>query len=316
MDSQDEPGQSEQASRLAQYDDLVRFSKALNDERTFDALLEFIAREAAAVMRAERSSIFLCDRQSNELWARVALGVRDQIIRFPSHLGIAGHSLTTGQSVSVADPYADPRFNADVDRQTGYKTRSILCAPLRARDGQVIGVLEVLNKHGGPFTSGDQHLGETLASQCAVAIENVLLYEQLRAAEELGAEPGSPSPKVLLADDDEMLGVLVAEALGQDVQLVGALDGEEALEKVETERPDLVLLDVTMPRKDGFETCRALRERQAGHELPIIMLTASRRPEDVIHAFEAGANDYIVKPFSLAQLRAKTHTWLLRKASS
>ncbi len=71
-----------------------------------------------------------------------------------------------------------------------------------------------------------------------------------------------------------------------------------------------------MPKKDGLETCRALRAREAGRDIPVIMLTASRRPEDVIEAFQAGANDYLVKPFALAQLRAKTQTWLLRQAGS
>ena len=70
------------------------------------------------------------------------------------------------------------------------------------------------------------------------------------------------------------------------------------------------------PKKDGLETCRALRALEAGRDIPVIMLTASRHPEDVIEAFQAGANDYLVKPFALAQLRAKTQTWLLRQAGS
>jgi DNA-binding response OmpR family regulator len=69
-----------------------------------------------------------------------------------------------------------------------------------------------------------------------------------------------------------------------------------------------------MPGQDAFETCRALRACRAGRETPIIMLSASSRPEDAVRAFEAGANDYIVTPCSPAQLRAKTQTWLLRTA--
>ncbi len=315
MDDLDQLSRSQDAERLAQYDDLVRFSRIVNSERTFDALLEFIVREAAIVMRADRSSIFLLDAEKNELWSKIALGVGDQVIRFPATRGIAGHAVTTNTLVNVPDPYADPRFNQAVDRQTGYRTRSILCAPLCARDGRVIGALQVLNKlDGGPFTSEDEHVIETLASQCAAAIENALLYDQLRAAEASGAEPKSASPKLLFADDDAALVGSVNALLGADFDIVRALDGDDLLRKLQNERPDLVLLAVDMGGKDGFETCRALRTCPAGRELPIIMLSTSTRTEDVIRAFEAGANDYIVKPFAPAQLRAKAHTWLLRTA--
>ena len=118
--------------------------------------------------------------------------------------------------------------------------------------------------------------------------------------------------RVLIAEDDEVLVKLVSDALEEDFEVIAASDGEEAIQKVQAEKPDLVLLDVRMPVKDGLETCRALRASPEGRDLPIIMITISREPEDVVEAFDAGANDYIVKPFSVAQLRAKTHTWLLR----
>ena len=317
MAGQSQPGRSEQSRRLAQYDDLLRFASAVNAERSFEDLFEFVTREAATVMRADRASIFLLNPDKKELWSRVAMGVGDQVIRFPASRGIAGHVVSSGELLNVPDPYADQRFNPDIDRQTGYRTKSILCAPLRARHGELIGALQVLNKlEAGPFTAEDERLIGMLATQCAVAIENAMLYDQLRAAAEHGAQLGSAAPKVLLADDDEALEMIVAEALGENVRIIRAPDGEDALEKLDSERPDLILLDIIMPKKDGLETCRALRAREAGRDIPVIMLTASRRPEDVIEAFQAGANDYLVKPFALAQLRAKTQTWLLRQAGS
>ena len=100
-------------------------------ERAFDDLLDFLAREAVGEMAADRSSIFLLDEARRELWSRVALGMNEQVIRFPADRGIAGHVATTGELLNVSDPYADPRFNPNVDRQTGYRTRSILCGPLQ-----------------------------------------------------------------------------------------------------------------------------------------------------------------------------------------
>jgi CheY-like chemotaxis protein len=303
----------EQNWRRARYDELARFSRAISNERTFDALIEFVAREAAAVMGADRSSVFLLDPATNELWSRVALGIEGREIRFPANRGIAGHVISTGELLNVPDPYVDSRFNPAVDRETGYRTKSILCAPLRAREGSVIGALQMLNKvGGGAFNLDDEHLAETLAAQCAVALENAQMYEQLRAAEQRGAEPETASPKVLLADGDASLESTVTRLLGSGLSIVRAFDGEEALAKARAERPDLVVVAMEMDGKDGFEVCRALRAGADGRHMPVIILSASRRPEDVIRAFEAGANDYMVKPFTAAQLRAKTHTWLLR----
>ena len=140
-------------------------------ERAFDDLLDFLAREAVTEMDADRSSIFLLDEARRELWTRVALGL-DGVIRIPADRGIVGHVTTTGELLNVADPYADTRFNPQVDRDTGYRTRSILCGPLRAPDGRIVGALQVLNKRGGgPFLAIDVKRFERVASRCALEIE-------------------------------------------------------------------------------------------------------------------------------------------------
>jgi CheY-like chemotaxis protein len=310
-----EVGWTDRARQLAGYDDAVRAALAGDAERPLEGLLEFLARDAADALRADRATIFLLNPATDELWARLALGVEDRVIRFPAARGIAGHVVATGAILNIPDAYADPRFNPAIDRETGYRTRSILCAPLRGRDGRVIGALQVLNKlEGGPFTAEDEQRTATRAADCAVVIENVLLYEQLRTEEASGARRAGAAPTVLLADDDPTLEALVAEVLGEEFRVRQVLDGDGALQTAAAERPDVVLLDVRMPGRDGIETCRALRAAPAGREVPIIMLTASQRPEDLIRAFEAGANDYLTKPFAPAQLRAKTQTWLLRTA--
>src|SRR4051794_18211910 len=132
------------ASRTAHYGVIVvdvtasQGGDIVGRERAFDDLLDFLAREAVGEMAADRSSIFLLDEARHELWSRVALGMEEQVIRFPADRGIAGHVATTGEVLNVSDPYSDSRFNPNVDRQTGYLTRSILCGPLRSRDGRVV----------------------------------------------------------------------------------------------------------------------------------------------------------------------------------
>lgn len=286
-------------------------------ESTFDDLLDFLAREAVEEMDADRSSIFLLDEARRELWSRVALGVGHHVIRFPADRGIAGHVATTGEILNVTDPYADPRFNPDVDRQTGYRTRSILCGPLRARDGRVVGVLQLLNKRGdGPFVDADARHFERVAARCAVAIVNALTYDRLRGAERNGAQPSTRSPKVLVADDDTTLLRRVRDLLANDQVVLHAVDADDVVRAAQAEQPDVVLLGVTGDGRRGVAACRALRACPSVRETPIIMLAPAGHPEQVVAAFEAGANDYLIRPFSPAQLRAKTHTWLLRMGSA
>jgi CheY-like chemotaxis protein len=286
-------------------------------ERAFDELLDFLAREAIGEMEADRSSIFLLDEARHELWSRVALGMGEQVIRFPSDRGIAGHVATTGELLNVADPYADPRFNPSVDRQTGYRTRSILCGPLRARDGRIVGVIQVLNKQGdGPFVVDDEHRFERVMSRCALAIENALTFDRLRTAEAGGAQLLVRSPKVLVADRHATTVGRVRELLEDDLIVLHAVDAAELLKTAEDERPDIVLLNVAPDGDDGVTACRLLRSCPTVRETPIIILTPAGRPEQVVAAIEAGANDYLIRPFSPAQLRAKTHTWLLRSGTT
>lgn len=285
-------------------------------ERAFDDLLDFLAREAIVEMQADRSSIFLLDESRHELWSRVALGMNEQVIRFPADRGIAGHVATTGEILNVRDPYADARFNPNVDRQTGYRTRSILCGPLRSSEGRVVGVIQVLNKQGnGPFLPADIERFERVMSRCSVAIENALTFDRLRSAEDGGAQLLVRSPKLLIADRDATVVGQVRDLLEDDLMVLHAVDTAELIKTAEGERPDIVLLNLTDDGRDGVTACKLLRSCAAARETPIIILAPAGRPEQVIAAIECGANDYLIRPFSPAQLRAKTHTWLLRSST-
>ncbi|MGE5327643.1 MAG: adenylate/guanylate cyclase domain-containing protein, partial [Deltaproteobacteria bacterium] len=131
-------------------------------------------------MTADRCTLFLVDRQSGELWSKVAQGADMKEIRVPRGMGIAGHVAKTGETVNIPDAYEDPRFNPEVDRRTGYKTRTILCMPLKNDKNEIVGVMQVLNKAGGIFTQEDEELLDALGSQTAIALENSRLFEEVR----------------------------------------------------------------------------------------------------------------------------------------
>jgi adenylate cyclase len=94
-------------------------------------------------------------------------------------VGIAGECFTTGNCINIDDAYRDQRFNQAVDKDTGYRTRNILCMPIATRGGNKVGVMEILNKKDGAFTAGDQRRLEALCAQAAVSIENAQLFEDV-----------------------------------------------------------------------------------------------------------------------------------------
>ena len=126
---------------------------------------------------------------------------------------------------------------------------------------------------------------------------------------------GKRQIRILLADDDDTIVTIVQTALRLDgFEVVCARDGEEALRLARELDLDLVLLDVEMPLLDGFSVCRELRADPRLKALPILMLTAQRDREGLLTGFAQGATDYLVKPFEVAQLRARVRTWLERSA--
>lgn len=127
-------------------------------------------------------------------------------------------------------------------------------------------------------------------------------------------EATEEQPVVLAADDDEDILELVAFRLERSgYRVLQAHDGAEALELARTSRPDLAVLDVMLPKIDGFELTRRLREDESTNAMPIILLTARAQEADVQRGFAAGADDYIRKPFSPQELRARVQAILGRR---
>jgi len=157
---------------------LFNITRNISTEIKLDNLLLIIMDEVRKALKADRCTVFLLDREKNELWSKVAHGERD--IRFPVNLGIAGYVATTGDVLNIPDAYADPRFNQDIDKKTGYYTRNILTFPMRNKLGEIIGVFQVLNKFEGAFTRQDEQLLDTISVIAATQIENAQLYEEQR----------------------------------------------------------------------------------------------------------------------------------------
>ncbi len=152
----------------------------VTSEIDLGAMLAKVMGEATRMLQADRSTLFLNDEKTNELFSRVAMGDSIGEIRLPNHVGIAGHVFTSGKTVNIPYAYADLRFNPAFDKKTGYFTRSILCVPVINKDGKTIGVTQVLNRRGGPFTSEDETRLKAFTAQVAIGLENAKLFDDVQ----------------------------------------------------------------------------------------------------------------------------------------
>lgn len=169
---------SDPARRVEKLTSILDVARAMSAERDLDRLLRLIVIEAARVVDADRCSLFLLDRERQLLWSKVAQGMGDGIsVKFGE--GIVGHVARTGEVLNLADAYEDPRFQSAVDRSSGYRTRTLLSVPMRNPRGQVVGVLQALNKNEGSFTGEDEELLLVLGGQAAAAVENAVLHEEI-----------------------------------------------------------------------------------------------------------------------------------------
>jgi len=171
----------EQAKK--EHDKELEFLDLVSDvtsELDLASLLQRVMREATRMLNADRSTLFLNDEKTNELWSQVGEGLEVRQIRFPNHMGIAGTVFLSGESMNIPHAYADLRFNPSFDKQTGYFTRSILCVPVVNKNGKVIGVTQVLNKKGGVFSSEDESRLRAFTAQISIALENAKLFDDIQ----------------------------------------------------------------------------------------------------------------------------------------
>ena len=145
-------------------------------------IVEFVTKN----VDADRGTLFLNDEETNELYSRVAQGDLTREIRILNTVGIAGGIFQSQVGEIIHDVYSDERFNKDVDQETGYKTKNMICSPVRTVNGKIIGVIQVLNKNKGRFTKDNLEFVNSVATQAAVSIQNAQnneFFEKKRAQE-------------------------------------------------------------------------------------------------------------------------------------
>lgn len=156
---------------------LVKIGQSVSAETNIDELIRVIAEETKEAIQADRCTVFLYDKNNNELWSKVALGMENSEIRFPADKGLAGHCVKTGETINIKDAYNDSRFNPEVDNKTGYKTKTILCMPIKNLQNEIVGAFQVLNKIDGYFTDEDEDLLVAIGSSAGIALENAQLFK-------------------------------------------------------------------------------------------------------------------------------------------
>lgn len=159
---------------------LLEISRTLNAKTNLDELLSAIVDLACEVLNSERGTLFILDKKKKELWSKVGTGIEMREIRFPADKGIAGEVASTSRIINTSDPYSHPKFNSNIDFETGFKTRSLLCVPMKNFNNELIGVFELLNKKTGQFMSQDEEMLRAFATSTAIAIENAILHERLK----------------------------------------------------------------------------------------------------------------------------------------
>jgi len=160
---------------------LLKATSCLGQSLDLEKTLQVVMDEARELMQADRSTLFLIDQDTGELWSKIATadGQNTMRIRIPADRGIAGFVASTGQTLNIPNAYEDPRFDANVDKQTGYRTRNILCMPIYNSEGELIGVTQLINKHQGNFTPSDEEFMQAFNIQAGIALENAKLFESV-----------------------------------------------------------------------------------------------------------------------------------------
>ncbi len=157
----------------------IEVAKRVNSTIQIDELLKIILEIALEITNADRGTVYLVDEEASEIWSKVLMGDEITEIRLPIGKGIAGYVAQTGETINIKDAYQDPRFNPEVDMKTGYRTKTILCQPIKDKDGKIVGVFQLINKKDGFFTKRDEEMLNALAIHASIAIQNAKMAQEL-----------------------------------------------------------------------------------------------------------------------------------------
>ncbi|HME13049.1 MAG TPA: PP2C family protein-serine/threonine phosphatase [Candidatus Acidoferrum sp.] len=163
---------------------IVEATKRLNSTLDLGELIHIILQIATRQTGAERGTVFLVDKEREEIWSLVGLGLAQHAIRLPITKGIAGWVAREGLPVRLENAYDDARFEPEVDKRLGFRTERLLCLPIRNEDGSIVGVLQLLNKKES-FTAADEAFIDTLSIHVAIALEKAQLHAERVEKEKL-----------------------------------------------------------------------------------------------------------------------------------
>ena len=253
------------ARRVSRLETILDITHEWHQTNEMETLLTRMAEAAARLLAADRASIFLWDKPNKMIVGRPALGVVGGELRLPDDAGIVGQVIQTGEPRRVSGPRDAAEINRAVDRQTGYKTQTILCVPLVTPQETRLGAFEVLNKRGGAFTSEDQRGLVELAAYAAVALENTQHFSELVSRhEKLVEQAAQESP--LVGNSPVIQAVRSTVARVADTDLAILLLGENGTGKEVVAR---AIHFGSRRRKDPFiaVNCAALTETLLDSEL-------------------------------------------------
>jgi sigma-B regulation protein RsbU (phosphoserine phosphatase) len=167
---------------------ILEATKLLNSTLDLPELLDIILQLSTGLCGADRGTVFLLDHKHGQIWSLKGLGLEKHEIRLPIERGIAGWVAHHGDRVRTADASTDPRFDPAVDRDLGYHTRELLAIPIRNKDGDIVGVLELLNKQAGPFSAADENALDHFSIYVAVALEKAQLHQEILAKQRIESD--------------------------------------------------------------------------------------------------------------------------------
>lgn len=180
------PDSGARTSRDRKLELLVSFHRKSLLVRDQDKFSELISMEVKELLDAERATIFMMDYETNELYAKFAIGLKEEdlkTLRFSVTLGITGYVARTGMVMNIPEAAKSPLFNPEIDRLTNFKTKSVLAVPLKDYSGRIMGVLSAFNKVGGGiFDREDEDILELIATQLSSTYEIIQLLDSLRLA--------------------------------------------------------------------------------------------------------------------------------------
>ena len=171
-------------------DQLMMINKAaqlVNSNIKLDDVLSNIVDVATNLTNADRGTLYLVDREKNELWSKVAMGNELKQIRLTIGEGIAGWVGKSGEIVNIQDVKSDSRFKSDYDKSSGYQTKTMLCFPIKNKEEEIVGVVQLLNSKNGKFSALDETFLSALSIHAALALENANLVEKLLQTERVSS---------------------------------------------------------------------------------------------------------------------------------